>query len=88
MRFDKQLGAPLAILGAGAMIAGALLFILRWEMVAGGRLDAYLLDRWTGKIVSCGGPGVPLRSHAAQVGMAITLRCDGITTEQFLDDAK
>jgi hypothetical protein len=48
---------PIAIVIAGALIAGAILITFRWEIVAE-HGDVYRLDRWTGRIVECntGGP--------------------------------
>jgi len=49
MPFDLRI----SILGAAVIIAGAILFVFRWEMAPLGQGSALRLDRWTGKIVAC-----------------------------------
>jgi hypothetical protein len=41
-----------AILGGAALIAAAVLFIFRWEIIGSGEA-VYRVDRWTGQVVSC-----------------------------------
>ena len=41
-----------AILLAGVMIAGAILFTFRWEISAGSQ-GVYRLDRWSGVVTVC-----------------------------------
>lgn len=47
----------IAVAIAGAMIAGAILIALRWEISASDNW-VYRLDRWTGRTLACplGGP--------------------------------
>jgi uncharacterized membrane protein AbrB (regulator of aidB expression) len=42
---------PLAIIFGAALVAGAVLFVFRWELAGAPPL---LLDRWTGAVVACG----------------------------------
>ena len=42
----------IALLGGAVLIAGAILFALRWEIVASGQ-GIYRLDRWSGEVTSC-----------------------------------
>lgn len=67
-----------AILGAGAMIAITLAFMLRWEM-APDRLIAYRLDRWTGNVVACTPAVLP-----SVYGSAVPVSCDVTATEEML----
>jgi hypothetical protein len=43
---------PIAIVIAGALIAGAVLFVFRWQISATPTV-VYRLDRWTGRTVWC-----------------------------------
>ncbi len=48
---------PRAMIIAGALIAAAVLFVLRWEIVTAGSAAGppvtYRLDRWTGDVTIC-----------------------------------
>jgi len=48
----RQFANPVAIVVAGALIAAAILFALRWQ-ISGTTNGAYRLDAWSGKIVVC-----------------------------------
>ena len=43
----------LGIIGGSLIVAAAIFFVFRWEMVPWGQGGAMRLDRWTGKIVIC-----------------------------------
>jgi hypothetical protein len=52
------MGTPLAILIGLALVAAAVLFVFRWEIVAGPTTyRAVRLDRWTGSIAQCESKG-------------------------------
>jgi hypothetical protein len=42
-----------AILGGAALIAAAILFTFRWEVIVPTAGFVYRLDRWTGELVQC-----------------------------------
>ena len=48
---------PRAVVVAGVLVAAALLFVLRWDVVAAGGASGppvtYRLDRWTGAVTIC-----------------------------------
>jgi hypothetical protein len=44
---------PIAILIAGALIAGAILLLFRWEISGANDIGFYKLDRWTGRTFTC-----------------------------------
>jgi hypothetical protein len=48
----KSMGSPLAILVAGIIVAAAIAFVFRWQIIPAGG-DAYRLDRWSGRISIC-----------------------------------
>jgi hypothetical protein len=77
---------PLAIIAAGALIAGAILFIFRWEMAAFGG-QTYRLDRWTGEIFACNAPN-QTRASGMTIGMGHPFRCTLPTAEEFLGTKK
>lgn len=49
----SRAGLPIAIVLGAALIALAILFIFRWEIVSPSPAVTHRLDRWTGKIVFC-----------------------------------
>jgi hypothetical protein len=55
-----NIATPLAIIIAGALVAAAIALTNRWEFYPApqGGL-AYRLDRWTGRVVACGGSVQP-----------------------------
>jgi hypothetical protein len=50
-----------AILGGAALIAAAVLFTFRWEVVVPAAGFAYRLDRWTEELVQC--PDSSCKAH-------------------------
>ncbi len=70
-----------AIILAGALIAGAIVFIFRWEIGAGtGRV--YRLDRWTGAVDECGAPS-QIVADATNFGFGVQYRCVGLTADEI-----
>jgi hypothetical protein len=49
-RGASRLGIPAAIILGAALIAGAILISLRWQISG---MDAMRLDRWTGTVTQC-----------------------------------
>jgi hypothetical protein len=47
------MGSSRAIIIGAALIAAAILFVFRWEIITGGGYSPLRLDRWTGKVTAC-----------------------------------
>jgi hypothetical protein len=69
-----------AVLGGGALIALAIVFVFRWE-IAAGTGGIYRIDRWTGRIVECNAPSQQ-RVDAASFGFGLPFRCADVTDDE------
>jgi hypothetical protein len=56
--YIRQLGTPMSIIIAGALIAAAILMTNHWEIVPTG-FTALRLNRWSGSVVACRTDRVP-----------------------------
>jgi hypothetical protein len=52
-RWTSETTVPISILAGAALIALAILFVFRWEIVSPSPAVTHRLDRWTGQIVFC-----------------------------------
>jgi hypothetical protein len=52
-RWTSETTVPISILAGAALIALAILFVFRWEIVSPSPAITHRLDRWTGQIVFC-----------------------------------
>lgn len=78
MRF--RLGIEGAVLGAGVLVAAALLLSNRWEIAGVGRV-AYRLDHWTGEVRACHANSMKVAA-AEVVGFGVPYQCDDPTAAQ------
>jgi hypothetical protein len=63
-----------AILVSGALIAAAVLFVGRWEVIASGP-RMYRLDRWTGAVAACNASNQQ-QSAGYMLGVGVAYRCE------------
>lgn len=76
-----RMGRNLAIIGAGAVIAMAILVTFRWEVGSSAGMTVRL-DRWTGEIIGCNAPSQMI-VDASSLGLPVRFRCSDLTPDEI-----